>query len=112
MKKVWDEVKVSIKSGIPAHTFRMWIEPLQLARCDENRIVLYSPNFFFRKRVLENFGALIESEIKSVLGRECQLSIKISAKNSLPKPKAYEDPQLLLPNINVCPRNGRLLKKD
>jgi len=112
MKKIWDEAKVSIKAGIPAHTFRMWIEPLQLARCDENRIVLYSPNFFSRKRVLEIYGSLIESEIKSVLGRECQLSIEISAKNALPKPKAYEDPQLLLPNINVCPRNGRLLKKD
>jgi hypothetical protein len=46
MKKVWNEVKASIKSGIPGHRFRMWIEPLQLARCDENRIVLYSPNFF------------------------------------------------------------------
>jgi len=112
MNKIWNEVKASIKSGIPAHTFRMWIEPLQLARCDENRIVLYSPNFFSRKRVLEIYGSLIESEIKSVLGRECQLSIEISAKNALPKPKAYEDPQLLLPNINVCPRNGRLLKKD
>lgn len=112
MKKIWDEAKVSIKAGIPAHTFRMWIEPLQLARCDENRIVLHSPNFFSRKRVLEIYGSLIESEIKSVLGRECQLSIEISAKNALPKPKAYEDPQLLLPNINVCPRNGRLLKKD
>lgn len=112
MKKIWDEAKVSIKAGIPAHTFRMWIEPLQLARCDENRIVLYSPNFFSRKRVLEIYGSLIESEIKSVLGKECQLSIEISAKNALPKPKAYEDPQLLLPNINVCPRNGRLLKKD
>jgi len=112
MIKVWNEVKSSIKSGIPAHTFRMWIEPLQLARCDENRMVLYSPNFFFRRRVLENFGALIESEIKSVLGRECQLSIEISAINVLPKPKTDENPQLLLPNINVCPRNGRLLKKD
>ena len=112
MKKIWDEAKVSIKAGIPAHTFRMWIEPLQLARYDESRIVLYSPNFFSRKRVLEIYGSLIESEIKSVLGRECQLSIEISAKNALPKPKAYEDPQLLLPNINVCPRNGRLLKKD
>ena len=112
MIKVWNEVKSSIKSGIPAHTFRMWIEPLQLARCDEKRLVLYSPNFFFRKRVLENYGTLIESEIKSFLGKECQLSIEISAKNVLPKPKADEDPQLLLPNINVCPRNGRLLKKD
>jgi len=112
MKTVWNEVKASIKSGIPGHRFRMWIEPLQLARCDENHIVLYSPNFFSRKRVLENYGALIESEIKRVAGRACQFSIDISATNALPKPKADEDPQLLLPNINVYPQNGRLLKKD
>jgi len=112
MKKVWNEVKASIKLGIPAHTFRMWIEPLQLERCGENHIVLCSPNFFSRKRVLENFGALIESQIQRVLGRECRLSIEISTKNALPKPKADENPQLLLPNINICPRNGRLLKKD
>ena len=112
MKKVWNEVKASIKSGIPAHTFRMWIEPLQLERFNENHIVLCSPNFFSRKRVLENYGALIKSQIKSILGRECRLSIEISTKNTLPKPKDDEDPQLLLPNINICPRNGRLLKKD
>ncbi len=112
MNKVWNDVKSSIKSEIPAHTFRMWIEPLQLARCDENHMVLYSPNFFFKKRVIENFGTLIESELMRVLGRECQLSIEISANNAPPKPKTDKDPQLLLPNINVCPRNGRLLKKD
>ena len=112
MKKVWNEVKASIKLGIPAHTFRMWIEPLQLTRYGENHIVLCSPNFFSRKRVLENFGDLIKSQIKSILGRECRLSIEISTKNTLPKPKDDEDPQLLLPNINICPRNGRLLKKD
>ena len=32
--------------------------------------------------------------------------------NTLPKPKADQNPQLLLPNINVCPNNGRLLTKD
>jgi len=114
MNNIWNEVKASIKSGIPAHTFRMWIEPLQLARCDENRIVLYSPNFFSRKRVLENYGDLIQSEINSFLGRDCQLSIEISATNALakPKPKADEYPQLLLPKINLCPHNGRLMKKD
>jgi chromosomal replication initiator protein len=114
MTNIWNEVKSSIKSGLPAHTFRMWIEPLQLSRFVENRIVLCSPNFFFRKRVLENYGALIESELKSVLGRECHLSIEISETNASqkPKPKADENPQLPLPNINVCPCNGRLLKKD
>ncbi|MGD8771135.1 MAG: chromosomal replication initiator protein DnaA [Desulfobacterales bacterium] len=112
MKKAWNEVKASIKSRIPGHSFWMWIEPLQIARSDEGRIVLYSPNFFSRKRVLEHYGALIESEIKKVLGKSCRLSIEISATNTLPKPKADQNPQLLLPNINVCPNNGRLLKKD
>jgi chromosomal replication initiator protein len=112
MKKAWNEVKASIKSRIPDHSFWMWIEPLQIARGDEGCIVLYSPNFFSRKRVLEHYGALIESEIKKVLGKSCRLSIEISATNTLPKPKADQNPQLLLPNINVCPNNGRLLKKD
>jgi chromosomal replication initiator protein len=112
MKKSWNEVKASIKSRIPSHSFWMWIEPLQVARCDESCIVLYSPNFFSRKRVLEHYGTLIESEIKKVLGELCWLSIEISATNVLPKAKADENPQLLLPNINVCPNNGRFLKKD
>ncbi|MBW1959312.1 MAG: chromosomal replication initiator protein DnaA [Deltaproteobacteria bacterium] len=112
MKKAWNEVKASIKSRIPGHSFWMWIEPLQIARGDEGSIVLYSPNFFSRKRVLEHYGALIESEIKKVLGKSCRLSIEISVTNTLPKPKADQNPQLLLPNINVCPNNGRLLTKD
>jgi chromosomal replication initiator protein len=112
MKKSWNEVKASIKSRIPSHSFWMWIEPLQVARCDESCIVLYSPNFFSRKRVLEHYGTLIESEIKKTLGESCRLSIEISATNVLPKPKADKTHQLLLPNINVCRNYGRFLKKD
>ena len=112
MKRVWNEVKASIKSSIPDHSFRMWIEPLRIARCDENGMVLFSPNFFSRKRILENYGAMIESEIKRVLGRSCRLSIEISATVALPKSKADDNLQLSLPNITARPHNGRLLKKD
>ena len=112
MKRVWNEVKASIKSHIPDHSFRMWIEPLRIERCDENGMVLFSPNFFSRKRVLDNYGPMIESEIKRVLGRSCRLSIKISATVALPKSKADDNLQLSLPNITARPNNGRLLKKD
>ena len=112
MSKAWNEVKASIKSQIPSHSFWMWIEPLQEAKSDESGIVLYCPNVFSRKRVLEHYGTLIESEIKKVLGESCRLSIEISATNVLPKPKTDKTHQLLLPNINVCRNNGRLLKKD
>jgi chromosomal replication initiator protein len=112
MKKAWNEVKASIKSRIPDHSFWMWIEPLLVARGDEGGIVLYSPNFFSRKRVLEHYGTLIESELKKILGKSCRLSIEISVTNTLPKSQGHETPQLSLPNMNVCPNNGRLLKKD
>ena len=112
MKKVWNEVKASIKSRIPDHSFWMWIEPLRVARGDEGCMVLYSPNFFSRRRVLEHYGTLIESELKKILGESCRFSIEISTTNTLPKSQRDENPQLALPNINVCPSNGRLLKKD
>jgi len=101
-----------IKSRIPDHSFRMWIEPLRIARCEENGMVLFSPNFFSRKRVLENYGAIIESEIKRVLGRSCRLSIEISATVALPKSKADDNLQLSLPNVTARSHNGCLLKKD
>jgi len=112
MKRVWNEAKALIKSRIPDHSFRMWIEPLRIARCEENGMVLFSPNFFSRKRVLENYGAMIESEIKRVLGRSCRLSIEISATVALPKSKADDNLQLSLPNVTARSHNGRLLKKD
>jgi len=112
MKTVWNEVKTSIKSRIPGHSFRMWIEPLQPARCDENGFVLFSPNFFSKKRVLENYGALIESEITRVSGRTCKLCIEISGENARCQPKSDDNHQLPLPNINVRPHNGRFLKSD
>ena len=112
MKRVWNEVKASIKSRIPDHSFRMWIEPLQMARCDENGMVLLSPNFFSRKRVLENYGLMIESEIKRILGSTCRLCIEISAALALPKSEVDDHLQLCLPNLTVHPHNGRLLKKD
>jgi chromosomal replication initiator protein len=90
----------------------MWIEPLKPARCDEKDFVLFCPNFFSKKRVLENYVALIESEIKRVSGRACKLSIEISGKDAPSKPKSDDNLQLQLPNINVHPHNGRLLKKD
>jgi chromosomal replication initiator protein len=90
----------------------MWIEPLKPARCDEKDFVLFCPNFFSKKRVLENYVALIESEIKRVSGRACKLSIEISGKDASSKPKSDDNLQLQLPNINVHPHNGRLLKKD
>ncbi len=112
MEITWSKVKSALKTHIPGHSFRMWIEPLKPARFDNNCIVLSSPNFFSKKRVLDNYSALMESEIARVVGKTCKLFIEISETKSLPGPKAGNDLQLSLPNVNVRPHNGRLLRKD
>lgn len=112
MEAIWNEVKSSIKLRIPRHSFRMWIEPLKLTKWDESCIELSTPNFFSKKRILDNYGALMESEISKVAGRACRLLIEVSGKKTLPRPKAAEDLQMPLPNVNVRPHNGRLLQRD
>ena len=112
MKAIWEETKAAIKLSIPNHCFRMWIEPLKMITCNEDSIVLSSHNFFSKKRVLDNYGALIESELKRVAGRKYRLLIQVSNTKADSIPKADDNFQLELPNINVCPHNGRLMRKD
>jgi len=112
MKAIWEETKAAIKLSIPNHCFRMWIEPLKMIKCNEDSIVLSSHNFFSKKRVLDNYGALIESELKRVAGRKYRLLIQVSNTKAESIPKADDNFQLELPNINVCPHNGRLMRKD
>jgi len=112
MQVIWNQVKASIKSSIPSHSFRMWIEPLKLNKLDESCIELSTPNFFSKKRILDNYGALLESEINKVAGRACRLIIEVSGNKALPRPKPAEDLQIPLPNVNVRPHNGRFLQRD
>jgi chromosomal replication initiator protein len=112
MKAIWEETKAAIKLSIPNHCFRMWIEPLKIIKCNENSMVLSSHNFFSKKRVLDNYGALIESELRRVTGRKYKLLIQVFKTNSNSKPKAYHNFQRELPHINVYPHNGRIMRKD
>lgn len=112
MEAIWNEVKNSIKLRIPRHSFRMWIEQLKLTKWDESCIELSTPNFFSKKRILDNYGALMESEINKVAGRAYRLLIEVSGTKPLPRPKSDEDLQMPLPNVNVRPHNGRLLQRD
>jgi chromosomal replication initiator protein len=112
MKAIWKEAKAAIKLRVPNHCFRMWIEPLRLSRFDNNRLTLVSPNFFSKKRVLDHYGDLIETELSRIAGRSCRCIIEVSATNTLPRNKSNEDFQLSLPNMNLRPPTGRFLRKD
>jgi len=112
MKALWQQAKSSIKSRLPGHSFRMWIDPLEVSRCDEGDVVLLSPNFFSKKRVLDHYGTLIESELAKVSGMPCRLVIEVSPPKVLSGSKSGGNGQLALPQLQGRPHNGRLLRKD
>ena len=112
MEAVWNKVKSTLKKRIPAHSYKMWIEPLKVGQSSNNSLLILCPNFFSRKRVQGIYGEMLKIACETVLGHECELVFEISNKIDEPKPRMGEDPQLPLPNDNVRPYNGRFLRRD
>ena len=109
----WEKIKDSIKDHVPGHSFRMWIEPLRLKSFQADLVVLLTPNFFSKKRVQNHYGSLIESEIRRSFGGTCRVLLEVSdrpniaEKNASPKTR-----QMPLPNVNIQPHAGRMLRRD
>ena len=111
MEAVWNAVKAAIKERIPGHSYRMWIEPIKPRQGEAESLVLTCPNFFSKKRVQDNFGSLIEAELEKALGKSCDVAIIVENGNGR-KPASDGKIQLALPEVNVRPYSGRLLRRD
>jgi chromosomal replication initiator protein len=112
MEAVWNDVKAAIKERIPGHSYRMWIEPIKFYQTENGNLVLTCPNFFSRKRVQENYGSIINSEMSKALGKDCGVTIVVSSDNGGRKPHAESSVQLALPNVQIRPHSGRLLRRE
>jgi chromosomal replication initiator protein len=112
MVSIWKEVKIAIRSKIPNHSYRMWIEPLEVSRWGNGHLALAAPNFFLKKRVLDNYGQLIEDAISNSTGCRGRLTIEVAAGNNAARPNPKSNLQLALPKINVPSPTGRLLRND
>ena len=84
MEAVWNKVKSALQKQIAHHSFRMWIEPLELSRGKKDTWEVSCPNFFSKKRVQDQYGSMIESELQRALGACCQLAFSVSKNNGKP----------------------------
>jgi chromosomal replication initiator protein len=118
MEAVWNKVKSALEKQIAHHSFRMWIEPLDLKKGEEDIWEISCPNFFSKKRVQKQYGATIESVLQRALGTSCRLNFRVSNKNgnnrsTTRSTAAYAKiQQLPLPNECVRPHSGRHLRRD
>ncbi len=117
MEKIWQKVKGTIKETLPSHVYQMWIEPVHFLKANGESIVLICPNNFLRKRILENFGELMKSELSRVAGDGCHFLLEVAKGDGgsykpLNGKNADTVAQMTLPGVNIVPKNGRLLRRD
>ena len=115
MQAAWNTVKDALKARIPAHSHRMWIEPIQFVEKKQNCIFLSCPNAFYRKKIVELYMKMIKAELEALCGTPYEVDLKIS-KNGSPKacsPKTQTSPiQLPLPSVEMKTYFGRHLRRD
>ena len=112
METVWKKVKAALQERIAENIFRMWIEPLKLKQGTKGIWVVLCPNPFYKKRVQDKYGAMIEAELHAALEKPCRIEFQVSEKKDRFKPKKNYDLQLPLANDNVTPGCGCQLRKD
>ncbi len=120
MNGLWAQVKSQIKKSIPDHSYRMWIDPVDLLEHKDGCICLSTPNEFFVRRLKENYQGLLEEEFKK-LGQPVHIAFKSldSPKKggegafaaAAFKPGIKKPVQASLPGFGCCSGGGRMLKK-
>lgn len=122
MENQWKSVLNGVKSQIPAHSFRMWIEPIRWIKGEGNAVVLACPNHFSRKRIMTNYAAILEESLRRVMGADVQLVLEVGAVEpekpragaTRPAARSQLGPglQLELPAVARHQIYGRQLRRD
>jgi chromosomal replication initiator protein len=115
MNNLWRMVKSSLKKRMQSHSFNMWIEPITCGGIQDDRLILYCPNAFFRKRVWEHYRSLLETEVVKAGGPTGALCLQVQPKSEDEEKLgtgSVHPQQLPLPNISQRPYSGRILRDD
>jgi len=123
MNDIWKTAKQSIKEQIPGHTYRMWIDGLQLVQAEGNTVVLGCNNSFSRNWINQHYVNVISGALQSAAGMAVSVKIDIMGKSSgiknvtpqkktkTPKNIPSSKQQLTLPNIHKTAFQGQLFRK-
>ena len=71
MESFWKQVKSQMKTLLPDHSYRMWIQPVQYLGTEENVIRLSCPNAFSKKRITDNYLAGLKAQLAKA-GCSCE----------------------------------------
>jgi chromosomal replication initiator protein len=101
MTSVWEAVKEVIKDEIPASTFHLWIEPLQVENGPEGKLLLACPNPFSLRWVQGHYLPLIRQAMENLGQTPVAVALKLldapTRPQALPRPTQPALPQIAPP---------------
>jgi chromosomal replication initiator protein len=112
MNSVWQKVKDTLKQKLPAHCYRMWIEPIHCSRAEDGTYILGCPNPFSKNRVKLHYSDFISAALTEIAGEGQPFDIVVHGGNGQGPSEIEKSLQLPLPNINLRPQSGRVLRRD
>ncbi|WP_027358570.1 chromosomal replication initiator protein DnaA [Desulforegula conservatrix] len=118
MENIWAGIKGYLKDQLPAHSYRMWIEPISLGSLDESEIVLLCPNLFSQKRVRDNYLQVISDAFLEKHNKRYNISFGVgkgsesTGRGTRRTASAQAPIQLSLPTEKPKLMSGRLLRDN
>jgi len=131
MNDIWKTAKEAIKDQMPGHTYRMWIDSLQIMTSSNDEIVLGCRNSFSRNWINQRYLGIISDAVQAVTDTPVTVKIDIAdpnqksssppAKKAAPKRRTKKPAaaipvkdtrqQLSLPNIHKPSMAGQIFQK-
>lgn len=107
---VWEETKEKLKDSVAENVYKLWIEPLQCVKTDENAIYLSGPDRYFSAYVSHNYSDLIQDKVSETGGQSRRLVFQQQLDDSQTKQQpSPEQRQLRLPTVPVVENRVRNL---
>ena len=75
VKKIWSEVKATLRETVPDHAFYTWIEPIDAAGFDNNTFTLITVKAMAPQILRQNYFSQFNQAFAKILGREVDFTI-------------------------------------
>ncbi|MCM8773226.1 MAG: chromosomal replication initiator protein DnaA [Candidatus Omnitrophica bacterium] len=78
MEELWQKCREYLKNSLGKISFDTWIAPLQLKNCQENTIILETPDIFFKNWLESNYLSQIKKAFKDLSQKELNIVFEVN----------------------------------
>jgi chromosomal replication initiator protein len=86
LEHAWPQIVAHLQRAVPAHTFSIWLEPLEPVELGGNLLVVGAADQARRQWVADRFGHVLQAAAVEVLGPETTVDVVVAGDGGGPAP--------------------------